>query len=62
MTDLLNAIIVILNFIVVPGVAYGSQLALGALGVTLEFRITMIALSRSVMSQRSPGPGRRAVP
>ncbi|MEM1373737.1 MAG: branched-chain amino acid ABC transporter permease [Pseudomonadota bacterium] len=39
MTDLLNAIIVILNFIVIPGVAYGSQLALGALGVTLVYGI-----------------------
>ncbi|MEO0665445.1 MAG: branched-chain amino acid ABC transporter permease [Pseudomonadota bacterium] len=39
MTDILNAIIVILNFIVVPAVAYGSQLALGALGVTLVYGI-----------------------
>ncbi|MEL7299750.1 MAG: branched-chain amino acid ABC transporter permease [Pseudomonadota bacterium] len=39
MTDILNAIIVILNFIVIPGVAYGSQLALGALGVTLVYSI-----------------------
>lgn len=39
MTDILNAIIVILNFIVVPGVAYGSQLALGALRVTLVYGI-----------------------
>jgi len=38
-TDILNAIIVILNFIVVPGVAYGSQLALGALRVTLVYGI-----------------------
>ncbi|MEM9854913.1 MAG: branched-chain amino acid ABC transporter permease, partial [Pseudomonadota bacterium] len=37
MTDILNAIIVIMNFIVIPGVAYGSQLALGALGVTLVY-------------------------
>ncbi|MEM9854693.1 MAG: branched-chain amino acid ABC transporter permease [Pseudomonadota bacterium] len=39
MTDILNAIIVIMNFIVIPGVAYGSQLALGALGVTLVYGI-----------------------
>ncbi|MEM9436438.1 MAG: branched-chain amino acid ABC transporter permease [Pseudomonadota bacterium] len=39
MTDILNAIIVIMNFIIVPGVAYGSQLALGALGVTLVYSI-----------------------
>ena len=37
--DVLNAIIVILNFIVIPGIAYGSQLALGALGVTLVYGI-----------------------
>jgi branched-chain amino acid transport system permease protein len=28
-----------LNFIVIPGLAYGSQLALGALGVTLIFGV-----------------------
>ena len=39
MTDLLNAIVVILNFIIIPGLAYGSQLALGALGVTLVYGI-----------------------
>ncbi|MCH2077208.1 MAG: branched-chain amino acid ABC transporter permease [Rhodobacteraceae bacterium] len=39
MTDILNAVIVILNFIIIPGVAYGSQLALGALGVTLVYGI-----------------------
>ncbi|MEM6479377.1 MAG: branched-chain amino acid ABC transporter permease [Pseudomonadota bacterium] len=39
MTDILNAIIVIMNFIVIPGEAYGSQLALGALGVTLVYGI-----------------------
>ena len=33
--DLLNAIIALLNFVIVPATAYGSQLALGALGVTL---------------------------
>ena len=37
--EVLNAIIVILNFIVIPGVAYGAQLALGALGVTLVYGI-----------------------
>jgi len=33
MIDFLNSIIVLLNFIIIPGISYGSQLALGALGV-----------------------------
>lgn len=37
--DLLNALTAFLNFIVVPGLAYGSQLALGALGITLIFSV-----------------------
>ena len=37
--DLLNAIVALSNFVIVPGVAYGSQLALGALGVTLIYGI-----------------------
>ena len=37
--DFLQAIIVLCNFVVVPALAYGSQLALGALGVTLVFGI-----------------------
>jgi branched-chain amino acid transport system permease protein len=37
--DLLNALVVFLNFVFVPAVAYGSQLALGALGVTLIYGI-----------------------
>ncbi len=39
MEDLLNAIILFANFVIVPGMAYGSQLALGALGVTLIYSI-----------------------
>ena len=39
MTDLLNAIALIGNFIIIPGLTYGSQLALGALGVTLAYGI-----------------------
>ncbi len=42
-TDLLNAIVLILNFVIVPGLAYGSQLALGALGITLVFGILRFA-------------------
>lgn len=37
--DILNALVAILNFVVVPALAYGSQLALGALGVTLIYGI-----------------------
>jgi len=37
--DILNALVAFLNYIVVPGLAYGSQLALGALGVTLIFGV-----------------------
>ncbi|WP_146345451.1 branched-chain amino acid ABC transporter permease [Phaeobacter marinintestinus] len=37
--DLLNAIVALSNFVIVPAIAYGSQLALGALGVTLIYGI-----------------------
>ncbi len=37
--DLLNALVALLNFVVLPAVSYGSQLALGALGVTLIYGI-----------------------
>ena len=37
--DSLNALVVIANFVVVPGLAYGSQLALGALGVTMVYSV-----------------------
>jgi branched-chain amino acid transport system permease protein len=37
--DLLNALVAFLNFVFIPAVAYGSQLALGALGVTLVYSI-----------------------
>ncbi len=39
MTDILNALILFANFVLVPATAYGAQLALGALGVTLVFGI-----------------------
>ena len=42
-TDFINAVVLLLNFIVVPGLAYGSQLALGALGITLVFGILRFA-------------------
>ncbi len=37
--DILNALVAILNFVVIPATAYGAQLALGALGVTLIYGI-----------------------
>ncbi len=43
MEDILNAIVLFANFVFVPGLAYGSQLALGALGVTLIFSILRFA-------------------
>ncbi len=39
MTDFLNAIVLFSNFVLVPGLAYGAQLALGALGLTIVFSI-----------------------
>ena len=43
MIDFLNSIIVLLNFIIIPGISYGSQLALGALGVTFVSAILRFA-------------------
>ncbi|EBA04743.1 branched-chain amino acid ABC transporter, permease protein [Rhodobacteraceae bacterium HTCC2150] len=37
--ELLNAFTLLSNFVLVPAIAYGSQLALGALGITLVFGI-----------------------
>jgi len=37
--DLLNGIVALANFVLIPAIAYGSQLALGALGVTLIYGI-----------------------
>ena len=39
MIDLLNAVVVLSNYVLIPALAYGSQLALGALGVTLIYGI-----------------------
>lgn len=43
MTDFLDAIVLISNYVLVPGLAYGSQLALGALGVTIIYGILRFA-------------------
>ncbi len=37
--DFLNALVAFLNFVFVPGLSYGSQLALGALGLTLVYGV-----------------------
>ena len=39
MENLLNAFVLLANFVLVPAIAYGSQLALGALGVTLIYAV-----------------------
>ena len=43
MSDLLNALVLLANFLFIPALSYGSQLALGALGVTLVFGILRFA-------------------
>lgn len=37
--DFLNGITLIANYIVIPGLTYGSQLALGALGITIIYSV-----------------------
>ncbi|NNU81437.1 branched-chain amino acid ABC transporter permease [Halovulum dunhuangense] len=39
MHDVLNAFVLLSNFVLIPGLAYGAQLALGALGVTLIYAV-----------------------
>ncbi|MDE0408842.1 MAG: branched-chain amino acid ABC transporter permease [Alphaproteobacteria bacterium] len=41
--DLVNAAVLLGNYVVVPGLAYAAQLALGALGITLVFGILRFA-------------------
>ena len=41
--DFVNAIILLLNYIIVPALSYGSQLALGAIFVTLIYGILRFA-------------------
>ena len=41
--DFLNAIILLGNYIIVPALTYGSQLALGAIGVTLIYGVLRFA-------------------
>jgi len=42
-TDILNALVLFTNFVLIPGATYGAQLALGALGVTLIYGILRFA-------------------
>ena len=37
--DFLNALVALANYVLIPGAAYGAQLAIGALGVTLIYGI-----------------------
>jgi len=39
MLDFFNAIVLLANFVLIPALSYGSQLALGALGITLVYGI-----------------------
>ncbi|MEM9031422.1 MAG: branched-chain amino acid ABC transporter permease [Pseudomonadota bacterium] len=39
MVDVLNALVAFSNFVLIPALSYGSQLALGALGITLIYGI-----------------------
>ena len=41
--DLLNALVLISNYVLIPSLSYGSQLALGAVGVSLVFGILRFA-------------------
>ena len=39
MENFLNALVLLSNFVLIPAIAYGAQLALGALGVTLIYAV-----------------------
>ena len=41
--DFLNAIILLLNYTIIPALTYGSQLALGAIFVTLIYGVLRFA-------------------
>ena len=43
MTDLINALVLLSNFVLIPAITYGSQLALGALGITIIYGILRFA-------------------
>ena len=37
--EIINAFALIINYIIIPGLTYGCQLALGALGVTIIYTV-----------------------
>ena len=41
--DMLNSLVLLSNYVLIPSLSYGSQLALGAVGVTLVFGILRFA-------------------
>ena len=41
--DIIHAIILLSNFIIIPAITYGAQLALGALGITLIYAVLRFA-------------------
>lgn len=43
MIDIANALVLLSNFVLIPAVTYGAQLALGALGITLIYAILRFA-------------------
>ena len=43
MIDILNAIVLLSNFVIIPVLTYGAQLSLGALGITLIYGILRFA-------------------
>ena len=43
MTDLINALVLLSNFVLIPAITYGSQLALGELGITIIYGILRFA-------------------
>ncbi len=43
LVDVANALVLLCNFVFIPAISYGSQLALGALGITLVFGILRFA-------------------
>ena len=54
--DFLNAIILLLNYLFVPALAYGSQLALGAILVSLIYGILRFAYFTACLLYTSPSP------
>ncbi len=65
MHDILNAFVLLSNFVIVPAAAYGSQLALGALGVTLVYgilRFSNFAHGDTMALYNSPRPRERQKP